>query len=103
MAFSQALASRQVGTLLVGRTPSRDEHDVNLATRTPSWSTNFIDAMRRASHEYPEMLGEGEPAMGRLDRDARSTSSHGNRDQAREEEGEAGRGKCWYRCQGHLE
>jgi cytochrome P450 len=30
VAFSQALASRQVGTLLVGRVPSRDEHDAIL-------------------------------------------------------------------------
>jgi cytochrome P450 len=48
MAFSQALASRQVGTLLVGRVPSRDEHDailrytnavvVNLSLRRmPRW------------------------------------------------------------------
>jgi cytochrome P450 len=48
VAFSQALASRQVGTLLVGRTPSRQEHEailrytnavvVNLSLRRlPRW------------------------------------------------------------------
>jgi cytochrome P450 len=48
VAFSQALASRQVGTLLVGRTPSQDEHEailrytnavvVNLSLRRmPRW------------------------------------------------------------------
>ncbi len=48
VAFSQALASRQVGTLLVGRVPSREEHDailrytnavvVNLSLRRmPHW------------------------------------------------------------------
>jgi cytochrome P450 len=48
VAFSQALASRQVGTLLVGRVPSRDEHEailrytnavvVNLSLRRmPRW------------------------------------------------------------------
>lgn len=48
VAFSQALASRQVGTLMVGRVPSREEHDailrytnavvVNLSLRRmPQW------------------------------------------------------------------
>jgi cytochrome P450 len=49
VAFSQALASRQVGTLLVGRVPSREEHEailrytnavvVNLSLRrVPRWA-----------------------------------------------------------------
>jgi cytochrome P450 len=57
VAFSQALASRQVGTLLVGRTPSRSEHDailrytnavvVNLSLRrVPRWLFRALQGRR---------------------------------------------------------
>lgn len=57
VAFSQALASRQVGTLLVGSVPSRGEHDailrytnavvVNLSLRRiPRWMFRLLEGRR---------------------------------------------------------
>jgi cytochrome P450 len=103
VAFSQALASRQVGSLLVGRVPSQDEHDailrytnavvVNLSLRRlPRWllalrgprfrrdrrtaftfarrlveqhrgsaeGEDFVDAVRSAAREHPDLFTEGD-------------------------------------------